>query len=231
MAAYAVSDIHGHYPLWQKVKEFLLPDDMLFVLGDCADRGSKGWQIIKEVISDPRCYYLKGNHEDMLAKTMKEWENEDLDINFHHLMSNGGYETFNDYKSEDPKFSAEWRRRLEKLPEIAVYRNLHGQEIYLTHAGYTPSVEKRWIDFLWGRDHFGDSWPEEEIFENVIMVHGHTPTDCIAEELGLRPADWEVGAFWYCDDHKVCIDNGTHWSNSLTLLDLITWEEQIFCAE
>ena len=67
---YVFSDIHGNYKLFKKIKGFLHQDDVCYVLGDCADRGTKGYTIIKEVLQDGRFIYIKGNHEDLFATSI-----------------------------------------------------------------------------------------------------------------------------------------------------------------
>ena len=39
--------------------------------------------------------------------------------------------------------------------------------------------------------------------------------------------DDEVGAFWYCDNHKVNLDVGAVWNDSTVLLNLDTLDEEI----
>ena len=48
MGVYAISDLHGNYELWTKVKEWLKPSDKLFCLGDNIDRGNDGIKIVQE---------------------------------------------------------------------------------------------------------------------------------------------------------------------------------------
>ena len=50
MSVYALSDLHGNLNIWKKIKEFLKPEDKVYFLGDAADRGDYGWEIIKEII-------------------------------------------------------------------------------------------------------------------------------------------------------------------------------------
>lgn len=54
MSVYAVSDLHGMYELYQKISNFLKPEDKVYCLGDCGDRGPQPWETIKAVASDPR---------------------------------------------------------------------------------------------------------------------------------------------------------------------------------
>lgn len=45
MSVYAVSDLHGMYELYQKISDFLKPEDKVYCLGDCGDRGPRSRQI------------------------------------------------------------------------------------------------------------------------------------------------------------------------------------------
>lgn len=232
MAVYAVSDLHGRYDLWKLIKDFLMPNDTLFVLGDCADRGSEGWKIIKEVLQDKRCIYLKGNHEDMLVKAVKDYLRNDCCADgrvYEILLSNGGYETFRDITNEPEQFIGEWIRCIDKLPEYKSYVNEQGFEILLTHAGFTPPY-KMTTDLLWDRTHFIDHWPEGEEFSKTYIIHGHTPIPYTADYVGETRPD-EPGVFWYCDKHKCCIDHASAWTSIAVLLNLDTFKEEIFIID
>ena len=74
MATYAISDLHGSLNLFQAIQNYIRDEDKVYVLGDCGDRGCEPWLTIKEVCKDNRFIYLKGNHEDMLAKAYKEYQ-------------------------------------------------------------------------------------------------------------------------------------------------------------
>ena len=65
MTTWAIADLHGHLEIWKKVKEIISPDDIVYVLGDCVDRGPQSWETLKTVYNDPQARLLKGNHEDM----------------------------------------------------------------------------------------------------------------------------------------------------------------------
>ena len=90
MATYAISDLHGRMDLFRQVKEFLQPEDVVYVLGDCGDRGPAGWELIKTIYEDPQFIYLMGNHEDMLVDAMRG----DKQLCFY----NGGKDTFRSWK-------------------------------------------------------------------------------------------------------------------------------------
>ena len=223
--AFAVSDIHGNWNVWQKIKAFLQPDDTLYILGDCADRGERGWDIIKEAINHPQTIYLKGNHEDMLAKAIKQSQEEDWNCYALQLLRiNGGDSTYQSWQADGAW--VEWATELNKLPTTTIYKNTQGQTILLSHAGYTPFYllyQPEESKLLWDRDHFFDEWPEDLYLANTYIVHGHTPILHLANELNIDKEDY-AEPFWYCDNHKCCIDNWTIMSNSAILLDLDTFE-------
>jgi calcineurin-like phosphoesterase family protein len=233
MSTYVVSDIHGVYPIFEQIKKFLKPEDKCYVLGDCADRASEGWKIIQEVIKDNRFIYLKGNHEQLLIDAADQYNlyGDYYSEDYYVLCSNGGEQTFLNWTYTP--YRNEWLYKLKELPTQAKYINTSGKEILLSHAGYTPGKnEYEWDeDLLWDRKHFTDEWDEEK-YPNSIIVHGHTPTLYVDAELKkIRDKRIEPGAYWYCNDHKVCIDNGTFATGYSTLLDLDTFEEHIFVCE
>jgi calcineurin-like phosphoesterase family protein len=232
MAVYACSDLHGQRALFDEIKKMLNPEDTVYFLGDAADRGDDGWEMIKEIYKDSRFIYLKGNHEDMLVNAAKDYYYKDITCgyNFNLLCYNGGLKTFEDM-TLDP-FGKDWIEVIDKLPLIATYINAIGDEIILSHAGFTPSVDRTPYDndLLWDREHFLDDWDDDNFF-NTVIIHGHTPTAHIAcnvlvnreEILNLKP-----GAFWYKAGCRKCgIDQGSAYTNTALLLDLDTYEEHI----
>lgn len=235
MSVYCVSDLHGNYNLFKQIKKILKPKDTVYVLGDCADRGKHGWRIITEVMADPRFIYLKGNHEDMLMRCIQSYSKYDIlerstfynyDPDFVLYKQNGGKKTFQDWEFKTLR-NYSWIKILKNLPERLLYVNKSGKKIYLTHAGFTPGSKER--DYLWDRYHYYDEWPEN--YDNVIVVHGHTPIPYLMKELRDKKKKAKPGAYWYANDHKVCIDCGTYSTDCVTLLNLDTFNEIILMGE
>lgn len=220
MSTFCCSDIHGNYEIFQFVKEYLEDTDKCYVLGDCADRGKHGWPIIKEVLDDPRFIYIKGNHEDMLCAAMRG----DRELCFY----NGGRSTYNDWKYKDGG-NMSWHARINKLPLAATYINERGQEVILTHSGFTPGLSEPLTDFdyLWNRHHFTEPWNEKE-YPETYLVHGHTPIIYLDEYLDEENVHPECNAYWYAGGHKIDIDGCTALTGNLLLLNLDTWQEIMF---
>lgn len=234
MAIYAVADLHGRLDAYRAIKNFIKPEDKVYVLGDCGDRGPDPWETIKAVYRDPQFIYLKGNHEDMLVKAIREFVPDEVYGEAYDLLTyNGGYETFEGWMLDD--YRTEWYHMLKDLPLYKEYINAQGLKIQLSHAGFTPcDTLPTDHDIVWSRDHFYDG--ENEGYENYVCIHGHTPIPHLwkrlneierwADRPGLEP--WDGGAFWYCNNHKICIDGGAYHTGIVILLDLDTFDEHIF---
>lgn len=236
---YAISDLHGCWYNFEETLKILQPNDIVYCLGDCGDRGKDGWKIIKAVLNDKRFIYLRGNHEDMLCKTINtyykikkncldEYEtmfNLKYEDDFLLMEQNGGEKTFKDWK-KDPNKNF-YYQRLKELPIIQSYLNKKGQTVILSHAGFTPHIDETPSEdtLIWNRFHFNQKW--DEFFPDSIIIHGHTPIPYFDEFLYDVPREYPRGAFWYCDNHKINIDCGTVFTGISTIINLNTWEEYI----
>ena len=235
MATYECSDFHGMLHFYKTIKEHLNPEDQVFYLGDAGDRGPHPWETIKAVLEDPQFIYIKGNHEDMLVNALGKGYGRQFNL----LRSNGGKDTYHQCL-EEPDW-AEWRLKLKRLPTHAEYQNTQGETVYLSHAGYTPWIDDDGIiggwnwdeDLLWSRDHFLDPWPTEEVFQKTIIVHGHTPIPYLLDEIDpcCKMQNIEPGVLWYADGKKCCIDCGAVFTGICVLINLDTWDEDVFMSD
>lgn len=219
---YACSDIHGVLDLWKQIDQFTDSTDKIYFLGDSIDRGPHSWDTFKAIYLNPKVEYIKGNHEDMLVNAMKDYK---IYSNEYQLwMQNGGSETIADFL--DNEFKEDWIREIENLPTHLKYVNQNGEEIYMSHAGFTlhkigdkimlPEDE----DLIWDRQHlYSNSFDRNCV--NCFSVFGHTPIQTQDRYTG------EPGAL-YLPGNKICIDNGAFFSGQCCLLDLDTFDENIF---
>ena len=134
---YAVADLHGMYTLWRNVLKELDDTDTLYILGDCADRGPRGWDIIKEALRDPRVRYIRGNHDQMLIDTcLRPWDYEATSLWYW----NGGSVTHEAIMA-DPDYE-KYVNQLNRTMFSTCFYNAKGQKLYLTHAGFSLYEEK-----------------------------------------------------------------------------------------
>lgn len=184
MSVYVCGDLHGHLEIYHKIKAMLKPEDKVFCLGDCGDRGPDSWATIKAVYADPQFIYLKGNHEDMLVKACKDylmddcvWDYASYSLSCH----NGGRETLEGWEWDPNR--EEWFCRLRDLPTWETYENPDGQVFVLCYAGFTPWFKDGTTeceipvdeDLLWDRAHIYSRTYLPKHMDDVIVVHGHTP--------------------------------------------------------
>lgn len=226
MSVYAVSDMHGCADVYHRIKKIIKPEDTVYCLGDCGDRGPEPWTTIKAVLTDTQFIYIKGNHDDMLVKAAREAMGDGYDFYEQRLLAyNGGHETLNELLGEESP--ERWVSHIAKLPTHTVYLNENGKKIFLCHAGCSLWKEDMAIpksyDLIWDRLHYFDN---AELLTDIIVVHGHTPITYLAEDIGER-ADGKK-AFWYANRKKVCIDAGTFYTGNVILLNLDTLEDTYF---
>lgn len=240
MAVFALSDLHGHYKIYEKVKAMLQPNDYVYFLGDAGDRNctnpEENWKCIKAIYNDPQFIFIKGNHEDMLVKACQDYLEDDYmwDYKSYSLCyRNGGKDTMEDWERDSDREA--WVRRLRDLPTWDTYC-ANGREIVLCHAGFTPWMEEGETsyrvpedeDLIWDREHYYTKTYLPAYMDDVIIVHGHTPIHHLASDIDEQ---WESGAFWYCNNHKVCIDSGGFFSGEWVLLNLDTLEDVVLTLD
>lgn len=211
------------------------PNDVVYFLGDAADRGFDGWKLIKTIYADNQFVYIKGNHEDMLVKAISAYSKSHyVSREYKLLEQNGGKKTFEDWFQDGANVS--WAEKLNNLPTHFEFINQNNQIILLSHAGYTPWAElddksKPALPFdfnlIWDREHLLDDWDDEECVANSIVIHGHTVIPSLMRRLCDKRDYIPFGAYWYCDNHKVCIDNYSVASGKTCLINLDTLEHII----
>jgi serine/threonine protein phosphatase 1 len=194
---YAIGDIHGRLDLLRAAIDVIAehahgrPYEVI-CLGDYVDRGADSKGVIDTLMTLAgnaawRC--LLGNHEDMMARSLRTRDREELD----RWLNNGGDATLDSYSDSVPVAHLEW---LESLPLL--HRDVH--RLYV-HAGVAPGIPVEAQDkrtFLWIREAFltakASALP-------CHVVHGHTPywrmkpEPHLPERLGHR-TNLDTGAYF-----------------------------------
>ena len=209
---------------------------MLVFCGDAIDRGPDSLSIITRLRNDPRCIYLKGNHEDMAAAALEDYESDEwFDTDSYVLwMHNGGGSTL-DQLIKDKSLS-DWQKYFANLPTRYTYRNQMDNLIICDHAGFTPGYD---AVPLWDRDHFSQSWLAVNNFKDLVVVHGHTTVPHLQSQFfyidkkGLlqKPTHKDQitsTALIYCSGHKIDLDLYTVVTKKVVLLNLDTFETIYF---
>ena len=233
MARYACSDFHGRYDLAELAINRLESNDHLFYLGDAIDRGPRSLDTLNLLINHPQVTFLLGNHEDMMFKAMTGKKTDIVAIDCYQYSraeakrvwyANGGYSTSEELlilQDRDPEAFQTLINKIKNARRVYALVNDIGQTIVLTHAGFTPGCYTPFPDRqLWNRIHIKHEWPQESIFSNVIIVHGHTPVQYLQDNFVPSP-------YWYCDNHKVGIDLMSAYSGFSVMLNLDTWKSVV----
>ena len=226
------TDVHGDKQLFDYVMDRIGNDPFIFG-GDACDRGEHGYEIIKSLINNPRCNYIKGNHEDLFVKAARAlrafiidtdaWDpesafmnimdaSEDENIKLH--LYNGGLTTLRDWYCDHMPMDI-----IDQLDELEV--SMSWNQYDFCHAGaYQQMWETgHWDDndiktLIWDRHHFNYAW-----FEGRILIHGHTPIDAM-------PSKWRANRapILYCGGTKLAMDGGTAYNHQIFLMDVGNWE-------
>ena len=84
---------------------------------------------------------------------------------------------------------------------------------------------------LWDRSHFNFSWPDEEKYDNVVMIHGHTPI-LLQAKMSLKYSKATgMSPYWYEDNHKVNLDAATANTGLAFLFNLDTLDYELFVSD
>ena len=255
MSTFAFSDLHAQYNLWKQIKDYIKPEDTVYCLGDCVDRGDVGLEILNEVMETPNIILLRGNHEDFINSIGSEivsYMKYNFDENINQIFpnvylwrANGADKTIEAFKELSQKEKICLIEKIKKLPTHAEYTNSNGDIIYLCHAGRQPDTAEiqdmhkgdiPMNNYIWDRDHLMEShWNGKD---NEYCVHGHTPAIYMRYYVNMNPslnfpiytnANIESAEIVkYCDNHKINIDLGSFETHKACLLNLDTFEPIYF---
>jgi serine/threonine protein phosphatase 1 len=216
---YAIGDIHGRVDLLDAILKRIDADlkrnpvstGIEVYLGDYVDRGPASREVIDRLVTRNRTFravFLKGNHEEYLAKfvtnppVLEDWQHFG---GLQTLMSYGITPPIDTGRDGHAKLAAAFdsvlpdghRRFLDNLR-----LSFTCGDYFFVHAGVRPGIpltKQREEDLLWIRQDFLLC---EEQFGKII-VHGHTPVP----EPEVRP-------------NRINIDTGAYATGRLTCLKL-----------
>lgn len=196
---YVISDLHG-YPL-EKLKKLLEKahfdeNDFLYILGDVVDRnGDGGVEILTWLLSQPNVQLIVGNHEAMLLAceflfdeitedSISSFDSEKMEILTNYQLNGGDVtlKALSKLNKESPETVADI---LDYLHDAPLYEAVTagGKDYFLVHSGIDDFEKGRKIS-EYPADAFIWAWPEleDEYFDDITTVFGHTPTKYYGEE-------------------------------------------------
>lgn len=196
---YVISDLHG-YPL-EKFKKLLKKaefsdDDFLYILGDVIDRnGDGGVEMLCWLMEQSNIQLLLGNHEAMLLACKFVFDeitdesiealNEDKITLLNNYMLNGGDVTLKSLSKLGKKSPETVRDIYDYLADAPLYEAVTAgnNDFILVHGGLENfRKDKKLSEYT--ADELIWCWPEldDEYFDNIITVFGHTPTMSYGDE-------------------------------------------------
>ena len=190
---YVITDLHG-YPI-EKLKMLLEKaefgkNDFLYILGDVIDRnGDGGVGILEWLLSQPNAQLILGNHEAMLLacaflfdkitdESIESFDSEKIGTLADYQL-NGGDVTLKSLAKLNKKSPETVEDILDYLHTCPLYEAVTagGKDYFLCHSGIDNfEKDKKISDYP--ADNFIWAWPEldDEYFDDIITVFGHTPT-------------------------------------------------------
>lgn len=196
---YIMSDIHGCKDEFYKMLDLIKFDenDLLIIIGDVIDRGNYGIELLQEIFFMKNVILLKGNHEDMMVKSMTS----DMLMFKNWTDNNGGMVTYSHLMTLDKK---ERQLLINKVRELKEYLKIeyNGETYLLVHAGLSliAGLELEELfkyqgdNMLWIRNRFLKS----KVKTNFKIIFGHTRTNTIPYEINNN-----YPSYYYKDTYDV----------------------------
>lgn len=227
---YVISDIHGCYQEYLKALDYIefRDEDMLYVLGDCVDRGYAPMDLLKDMMMRPNVIPLVGNHELEASMVLSRLCVEITEKNYQtHLdeafmeelgawFGNGGHTTLEQFQKL--KRDEQWEI-LSYLEEFSLYEEIvvNGTSYLMVHAGLEPFdphkklAEYGIMELLYTRPDY-----EKPYFQDRYTITGHTPTPNQPSNQGtmIRKNNHiaiDCGCVFGYNLAVLCLENGKEW--------------------
>lgn len=226
---YVISDIHGCYKEYLEALEKInfSDEDVLYVLGDCVDRGPDSIKLLQDMMERDNVVPIVGNHELMALSVLKKLCIEITEDNAETHLSLADMQKFLDWSSNGGDKTIKEFRKLSKEEqqdildylgdfEISAEADIAGKNYVLVHAGLEPFDEYKDIeDYDISEIVFTRANYDHMYFEDRYTITGHTPTVM---------QDGNEGTIIHKNNH-IAIDCGCVFGYNLAVFCLETGEE------
>ena len=142
MGVYVLSDLHGRHDLFLSMLEQIhfSYEDVLYILGDVADRGPDGIKTYQHIIRQPNITLVAGNHEIMFLSAIKKAEELCGNDSFYFSqewqlwLMNGGTATWTSYLSLPYEERMQLKEYLGNLAAVIPDLRVGRRHFYLCHS-------------------------------------------------------------------------------------------------
>ena len=165
---YCMADVHGEYAMYMKMLEMIefSASDMLYFIGDAADRGPRGVDIWKDIMARDNVVLIRGNHEQLCLDAL--YTDKASPDRVREWQQCGGMPTYQDLVFERSKEEREAILEFLASTPLSESAVVDGREYYFVHA--LPA--KKDYDKLWGILKVRTKSP----WRKKIVIVGHSPT-------------------------------------------------------
>jgi serine/threonine protein phosphatase 1 len=206
---YAIGDVHGELAKLTELTRAIREDAVrrkvahkVVFLGDLVDRGPDSRGVVERVIAmceSGEAVAVKGNHEELMLHAYDQRES----VGIFWWAENGGDETILSYVRSNG-YKDDFREAIDR-PHIAWLRNLpvtifdEARKLVFVHGGIDPHTYPLCSDELrmWTRSPKflrSERWPDRDEIRDILVVHGHTPTDDFEPDVQRRRINVDTGA-------------------------------------
>lgn len=236
------TDVHGNDQMFHRMLSWCKEQDpkcMIIYGGDAADRGSNGYNIIRELLNEPSVIYIYGNHEDMFVNAAYSliekysWSkprgrlcskieaheiimNEYINTVAVH-MNNGGLPTLTSWIMDGAPHDI--LGPLQCLPRtfsVGKYDFCHAggtyaafEEVQAQELSNRLSNLMYEYELIWDRRHLSTKW-----HDNRVVVFGHTPV------ISLPGHETDISPVVMGNGSRICMDSGLYWTEVGLVMDV-----------
>lgn len=227
---YAIGDVHGELSKLEILLGYIAEDSQtrgnehkIIFLGDLIDRGAQSRGVVarvKRLVEAGEASCVKGNHEELMLHAFAKTDS----MGVYYWAENGGDATIESYEAANGGHD-DWRDAIDRdhiawLRALPVMIRDEERKLAFVHGGIDPKKFPHCSDEirLWTRSEKffrSDNWPDREELHDLLVVHGHTPTDDLRPEKQRR---------------RINVDTGACFGGPLTSVVLAPGEEPYFLS-
>ena len=191
---YCVSDIHNDSKRFKELLKLIdfSPEDQLYILGDIFDRGLDPVGLYHEILKYENIIPLKGNHDDFLAKSIRE---NSYISQSHQIIGKR-------LTKVDLENLAAWIEQMPLQKELEI----NGEKFLLAHAETTDAPQDKKDEFFTVGEDMTCRFLREGILGYTSVI-GHFTTDLVRYVMKNYPEF--PNTVWHNKSCNVfCIDCG-----------------------